>query len=191
MSEKMIIQNVRCSYVFVDEPRDETDDDGNKTGKKKYSIQPLISKKHPQLKKMRAMIQKVAQEKFGAKVKMGMLKTPLRDGDTERDDEEYAGHYFMNCNGNRKPGMVNKANEPADPDDIAEYCYSGAYFHVSVSFYPFERKGNKGVAVGLNNVMFRKKGERLDGSVAATSEFADYAEEADGDEFGDDDGDDW
>ena len=87
--------------------------------------------------------------------------------------------YFFNANGGKKPGIVNRNNEPADQDDIDELCYSGAYFHISVNVYGFDAKdgGKPGVAVGLNNVMLRKKGERLDGSVAATSEFEDYAED--------------
>jgi len=97
----------------------------------------------------------------------------------------------MNANSDRKPGIVNRNNEPADQDDIEELCYSGAYFHASVNFYGFKAKdGSKpGVAVGLNNVMLRKKGDRLDGSVSATSEFADYAEgdsDDDIDDFDDD-----
>ena len=93
----------------------------------------------------------------------------------------------MNANGNRKPGIVNRAGEPADIVDIEDYCYSGAYFHVSVNFYAFDSKdgGKPGVAVGLNNVMLRKKGERLDGSVSATSEFSDFASDADDDDFED------
>ena len=38
--------------------------------------------------------------------------------------------------------------------------------------------------MGLNNLMLRKKGDRLDGSVAATSEFADFGD-GDGDNLDD------
>lgn len=185
VSKKIILENVRCSYVFVDQPRDQKDDDGNVTGKN-YSIQPLIKKKSKLAKKLQKLQEQIAKEAFGEKVKLGMLKMPLRDGDEEREGEEYEKHFFMNANGNRKPGIVNPQGEKADQDDIEELCYSGAYFHVSVNLYAFERKGNKGVAVGLNNVMLVKEGERLDGATNATSEFADYAKDSDDDD-GDDD----
>ena len=182
---KIILQNVRCSYVYVAQPR-KNKEDGSSGG---YGIQILLPKSDPQLKKLNSLVKKVLAEAKGedALKKMGMYKLPVRDGDEERDGEEYEGMMFMNANSGKKPGIVNKNNEPADQDDIEEYCYSGAYFHVSVNVYFFKAKdgGKPGVALGLNNVMFRKKGDRLDGSVNATSEFADFAD--DSDDFGDDD----
>lgn len=182
---KIILQNVRCSYVFLDQPRKkENGESGN------YSVQILIPKNDPQVKKINKAVEEALTSKFGADAtkKKGRYKLPLRDGDEERDGEEYEGMYFMNANSARKPGIVNRNNEPADVDDMEEYCYSGAYFHTSINLYAFDSKdgGKPGVAVGLNNVMLRKKGERLDGSVAATSEFSDFAEDGD-DDFGDDD----
>lgn len=170
---KVILQNVRCSYVFVTQEK--------KTGG--YGVQPLIEKGSELHKKLAKAVDKVLTEKFGqdALKKKARYKLPLRDGDEERDGEEYEGMIFFNANSPRKPGIVNRKGEPADPDDIEEYCYSGAYFHVSVNFYPFESKdgGKPGIAVGLSNIMLRKKGDRLDGSVSATSEFAEFADEDD------------
>lgn len=190
MSQKMILENVRGSYVFVTEPRITKDEDTGEEKKGGYSIQCIIPKDHPQIKKIKALIKKAAIEKFGEKTKLGMLKLPLRDGDEERDSPEYEGCYFLNANAGRKPGVVGRDGGLLDKDDLEDMIYSGAYFHVSVTFYGFKKKGNRGVAVGLNNLMFRKHGERLDGSVAATSEFADYADEDVGGGSGMDD-DDW
>lgn len=182
---KVILQNVRCSYVFVTEPRKK--DDGTAGN---YSLQILLPKGDKQVKRVEKAVTEALVGKFGADAakKKGKYKLPLRDGDEERDGEEYENHYFMNANSGKKPGIVNRNNEPADQDDIEEYCYSGAYFHASVNFYAFDAKdgGKPGVAVGLNNVMFRKKGDRLDGSVAATSEFSEFA---DGDDDFDDEDD--
>jgi hypothetical protein len=174
----VILQDVRCSYVFAHQERK----DGG------FGVQPLVEKGSALHKKLIKVVDKVLVEKFGqdALKKKARYKLPLRDGDEERDGEEYEGMIFFNANSGKKPGIVNRNNEPADIDDIEEYCYSGAYFHVSVNIYPFEAKegGKPGVAVGLNNIMLRKKGDRLDGSVSATSEFADFAED---DDFEDDD----
>lgn len=181
---KMILQNVRGSFVFVQQPRKkENGEPGN------YGIQVLVSKDDPQIKKFEKLVDQALAEKHGEQAlkKKARYKLPLRDGDEERDGEEYENMYFFNANGGKKPGIVNRNNEPADADDLEELCYSGAYFHISVNVYGFDAKdgGKPGVAVGLNNVMLRKKGERLDGSVAATSEFADLAE-AGNDDFDDD-----
>ena len=185
---KIILQNVRCSYVYADKQR-KNKEDGSPGG---YGVQLIIEKKDPQVKKLQLLVRKVLGEAKGADAlkKLGMYKLPVRDGDEERDGEEYNGTVFANANSGKKPGIVNRNNEPADQGDIEELCYSGAYFHVSVNVYFFKAKdgGKPGVALGLNNVMLRKKGERLDGSVSATSEFEGF-EEAD-DEFGDDEFDD-
>ena len=186
---KIILQNVRCSYVFVNERRKKKDgSDGN------YSIQILLPKDDPQIKKIKKAIDETLVAKFGvdAAKKKGRYKLPLRNPDADdedKDGEEYQGMYFMNANAGKKPGLVNPNNEPADTDDIEELCYSGAYFHVSVNIYAFPATdgGKPGIAVGLNNVMLRKKGDRLDGSVSATSEFANFGS----DNFGSDDDDDW
>lgn len=181
---KIILQDVRGSYVYITEPRKK--EDGSKGN---YGIQILLEKTDPQAKKLQKLVKKVLVEAVGedAAKKLGKFKLPMRDGDEERDGEEYEGMYFMNANSARKPGIVNKNNEPADADDIEEYGYSGAYYHISINVYYFKSKdgGKPGVALGLNNVMFRKKGERLDGSVSATSDFADFAS----DDLDDDDDD--
>jgi hypothetical protein len=189
---KIILKNVRGSYVYIDEPRK------GKDGKiEKYSIQLLINKDHPQLPEINRIIKQVAKDEHGAKIKSTMLKMPLRDGDTDRDSEEYENVFFMNANASKKPGIVNKFNQIPSQNDMNEYCYSGAIFHVSINFFAFDHDGKKGVAAGLNNVMLREFGERLDGTSSATNDFADFAEDGEKDfgndnkDFDDDDGDDW
>lgn len=186
---KIILQDVRCSYVYVAHQR-KNKDNGDPGG---YGVQVLLAKNDPQLKKLNNLVKKVLTEKFGAEAtkKLGKYKLPVRDGDDERDGEEYNGMMFMNANKSAKkgkPGLVNRNNEPADEDDIEELCYSGAYFHVSINIFAFKATdgGKPGVGLGLNNVMLRKKGDRLDGSVAATSEFAEFGDDS-VDDFDDDD----
>jgi hypothetical protein len=177
---KIILQDVRGSYVFVNEQR-KSNEDGSPGG---YGMQILVEKGSEQHKKMMKIVDQVLVNKFGqdALKKKARFKLPLRDGDEERDGEEYENMIFFNANSKfKKPGIVNRNNEPADQDDIDDYCYSGAYFHASVSFYAFDAKsgGKPGVAVGLNNIMLRCKGDRLDGSVSATSEFSNFTDLSD------------
>lgn len=175
---KVILQDVICSYVYVDKPRETNDG-----SEPKYSMQIIVPKNSPAVAKIQEAVKKVAVEKFGEKVKLGSLKLPLRDGDAEREGKEYENCYFFNANSSRRPGIVNRRNEIADPDDIAEYCYSGATFHVSVNFFAYDFNGTKGVGAGLNNVMLRKKTPRLDGAISAETEFADFKSEDDEDEM--------
>ena len=97
------------------------------------------------------------------------LKTPLRDGDLDRpDDEAYKGCYFVNANSNDKPGILDKfKNQITNPEDF----YSGCYGYASINFYAFNTNGNKGIACGLNNLMKIEDGESLAGKVSAEVDF--------------------
>lgn len=182
MSVKVVLKDVIGSYVYVREPRPDLN------GKDNYSMQIIIKKNDPQVDKIREAVKSVAHDAFGDKVKLGSLKLPLRDGDEERDEEIYKGCYFFNSKSIRAPQIVNKYNQPATEQDLDEYCYSGATFHVSLNFYSYEFSGNKGIAVGLQNIMLRKQTPRIDGSVSATTEFAEFADKNEEivDDFADD-----
>lgn len=95
---------------------------------------------------------------------------PLRDGDTDKEDDDiYAGHYYINAKCANRPGIVDKHRSPiVDEDDV----YSGMWAIVSVTFYPYNVSGNKGVATGLNNVMKTKDDERLGGRTSAENDFS-------------------
>lgn len=107
------------------------------------------------------------------------LDLPLRDGDTDKEDDEvYAGHYFVNAKCTTRPGVVDKQRSPImDEDDV----YSGMWAIVSVTFFPYNVSGNKGVACGLNNVMKTKDDARLGGRTSAESDFSEIDMEDDED----------
>ena len=171
-STKVITGKVRFSYVNIFNAR--AFQQGQDA---KYSICLLIDKKDKAtLSKIKAAIEAAIQEgissKWGGK-RPANLKLPLRDGDAERAEEapEYAGCYFLNANSVQKPGVVDKdLNEILDPTEV----YSGCYGRASVTFYPFNSNGNKGIAVGLNNVQKLEDGEPLGAARASAEEdFAD------------------
>lgn len=174
---KVITGLVRFSYVNIFKSRAFTEGDDAK-----YSMCVLIPKDDKKtLSKIKKALAEATEEgitsKWGGK-KPGNLHLPLRDGDEERaeENEEYEGMYFFNANSSKKPGIVDKdLNEVLDPDEV----YSGCWGRVSVNFYPYEYKGNKGIAVGLNNVQKIKDGDRLGGAAAS-------AEDDFGDGFGTD-----
>jgi Protein of unknown function (DUF2815). len=109
---------------------------------------------------------------------LAVIKTPLRDGDLERpDDEAYKDHWFVNANSNTAPGVVDLNREPIfDTKEI----YSGVYARVCLSFYAFNSSGNKGIACGLQSLQKVKDGEPLGGRSRAEDDFNDnFATEAD------------
>ena len=98
------------------------------------------------------------------------IKTPLRDGDLERpDDEAYRNSYFINANSSTAPGIVD-----ADRQPILERfeVYSGVYARASINLYAFNSNGNKGIACGLNNLQKIRDGEPLGSKSRAEDDFA-------------------
>jgi len=157
-------------------------------GAPKFSTSVLIPKSDTvTVTKIKAAIQAAYEEGQGKLRGSGKtvpplsaLKTPLRDGDVERpDDEAYRGCWFVNANSNNAPGVVDVHCQPIfDTSEI----YSGVYARVSLSFYAFNSNGNKGIACGLQNIQKIKDGESLGGKAKAEDDFNDgYQSDADDD----------
>lgn len=151
----------------------------------KYNMQVIVSKKDKAtLAKINAAVdattKKVLAEKYGNKMPK-KWKTPLRDGDEEKEDEEaYENSFFFAATSKRKPKVVDKNfNEILDPEEL----YSGCYAAVCINFYAFDVAGNKGIAAGLESIMKLSDGEPLGGSGGnVRDDFADFAD-MDDDEF--------
>lgn len=147
-------------------------------GEPKYSTAILIPKSDKAtVKKIKQAIEDAKQAgiaKLGGKIPAN-LKQPLRDGDAEKpDDPNYAGHYFLNANNKRQPGIVDaQRNEIINPNVV----YSGAYGRVNITFYAFAVPTQKGIACALNHVQFLEDGEPLDGRVSVDEAFSDDFED--------------
>ena len=162
----------RWSYANVWEPK------SINGGTPKYSVSLIIPKSDTKtLAKIHAAIE-AAYKEGEAKLKgngksvpaLSAIKTPLRDGDTERpDDPTYAGCWFLNANSDRAPGIVDVACSPIlDRSEV----YSGCYGRASISFFAFNSNGNRGIACGLNNLQKLRDGEPLGGRASAEADFS-------------------
>lgn len=168
---------VRLSYAKIWHP--EAREEGEKP---KYSVALIIPKSDTATINLINGAIEAAKEagkaKWGGKIPK-KLKLPLRDGDEEKEGEEYANAYFLNATSASKPGIVKIVNkllvEVTDEDEV----YSGCYARVSLNFYAFDTKGNQGIAVGLNNILKVADGEPLAGKSSAADDFADLVEAGD------------
>lgn len=171
---KVITGKVRFGYVHVFEPAAVSEGSEDK----KYSVSIMIPKKDKAtLKKIEAAIEEAKKQgietKWGGKAPK-VLKTPLRDGDEERDEECYEDTMFLSAKSNNKPGVVDQdLNEIISRDEF----YSGCYGRASITFFPFDVNGSKGIACALNNLQKLEDGERLGGSNASAAE--DFGDEDD------------
>lgn len=110
---------------------------------------------------------------------LSAIKTPLRDGDTERpDDEAYKNAYFVNANATTAPGIV---DADLNPILSRNEVYSGVYGRASITFYAFNSSGNRGIACGLNNLQKIRDGEPLGSKASAESDFAEFSNDDDDD----------
>ena len=157
---KVVTGVVRLSYANVWEPK------SINGGKEKFSTSIIIPKSDVKtVEAIRKAIDAAIEEgigKFGGKKPAkGSLKLPLRDGDTERDDEAYKDSWFL---------ILDRSE-----------VYSGCYARVSLSFYAFNSNGNRGVACGLGNIQKVRDGEPLGNRSTAADDFSafDSAEDSD------------
>lgn len=169
--------NTRWSYCNVWQPK------SINGGTPKYSVSLIIPKSDTvTINRIKAAIE-AAYKEGEAKLKgngrsvpaLSVLKTPLRDGDAERpDDEAYANAYFVNANSATAPGIVDADRQPIlDTSEV----YSGVYGRASINFYAFNSNGNKGIACGLNNLQKIRDGEPLGGKSRPEDDFADEDED--------------
>ena len=142
-------------------------------GEPRFSVSVLIPKTDKETlnaisRAVDAAIEDGVSKFGGKKPNKAALKLPLRDGDLEREDEAYKGHYFINANSKTAPQIVDKAVKPIlDREEV----YSGCYGRVSLNFYAFNSNGNKGVACGLGNIQKIKDGESLGNRTTAAEDF--------------------
>jgi hypothetical protein len=175
---KVTTGKARLSYANLFVPKSI---EGNEA---KYSVSVIIPKTDTEtLKAIKEAVEEAkdaGKAKFGGKIPPN-LKTPLRDGDAERpDDEAYANSYFLNASSKNKPGVVDVNVQPVlDATEV----YSGCYARLTLNFYAYSTSGNKGIAAGLGNVQKLAEGEPLGGFTRAEDDF-DSAETAEDDFLG-------
>lgn len=164
--------NTRWSYANIRESK------SINGGAPKYSISLIIPKSDTKtITKIQAAIE-AAYREGAAKLKgngksvpaLSAIKTPLRDGNTERlDAPAYAGAYFVNANATSAPGIVDADRQPILTHSEV---YSGVYGRASITFYTFNSSGNRDIACGLNNLQKIRDGESLGDKASAESAFA-------------------
>lgn len=109
------------------------------------------------------------------------LKWPFRtdnlkqDGSPRFDPTKFK--CFINVWSESQPGLVDRYQGPdGKPVKILQATqdkfYAGCVVNVTVNAFIFDQAGNRGAALGLNNMQFWADGERLDNRTAAEDDFA-------------------
>ena len=164
-----------CTFSYLNCWEPKAAPDG---GKPKFSVSLIIPKSDTKtVEKIRAAIQ-AAYEEGQSKLKgtgksvpaLTALRTPLRDGDIDRpDDEAYKDSWFINANSDSAPGIVDADRQPIL---TRSEMYSGVKGRASINLYAYNVNGNRGIACGLNNLQKIADGTPLGGKSRAEDDFA-------------------
>ena len=169
LNTKYVTPEIVCSYPSLFEPREKL------SGVMKYSLScPIPKNDVTALQAIKQCIVVAAVNKWGEKARdLKGIINPMNDAEEKgKDDEIYANTYYFNANSNNRPGVVDSNIQPVlDHEEV----YPGCIIRAAVNFYATDVGGSKRVAVGLNNVMKVRDGERIGNNNNASNDFAAYA----------------
>lgn len=170
ISNRAVKAQGRLSYPDLFTPRKASDD-----AKPKYGATLLIPKSDTAtIQRVQAAIDAAVQDGVDRRIFKGPIDPsatkypPLRDGDKPNDSgeargDEFTEHWFISAKapGDKpRPAVVDANVQPIMSE--AE-IYPGCYVNMFIEFYPYETRGNKGIAASLRGVQFVRDGERLGG----------------------------
>mgnify|MGYP000937909710 CR=1 FL=1 len=185
LTERIILPPAKGVYVSLFKPRDPP---AGSQGKPRFSLVLLYPKgaeSDKLLAPLREAAKRVAETKWGPAKGASVLAKQrypiIADGDERYpDDPTFKGMYFVRASTQfdptrAPPGVVNAQAKRIMPQDGDAEAYSGCTYRTAVRLFPYEKAGNSGIGVGLDNVQVVAKGERLDGRMDPESEFSEYA----------------
>lgn len=186
MSRKLILKNVRFSYVRVFEA-----EQYQGVGEFHYSVTLLIPKTDTALiKQINDAVKAEAQDYFSRDPKFkgqvpANFKSPLRDGDAPEKEGQagYEGCYYIVAKRKEEHGQPIVIDKGKRPITVKEDMYSGCWGVASISIYGYNMSAdNRGITSGLNGIQKVTDDDRLDGG-SSVNDFDDLSDEND-DPFG-------
>ena len=130
-------------------------------GEPRYEAQLIFDEaamKDPRFQKMKEGAARCASEKWGSK-RPANMRSPFRDGSEKEFDGYGPGTSYITASSHSKPPALREDREEATKEDLYPGCYVVAF----VSPYAYDKKGNRGVAFGLDSIMKVADGEPLSG----------------------------
>lgn len=154
-SSMVVTPEFRASYVHIWTPQK------SEEGQDVYSV-TMIFPPDADLSGMKRIAVEAKESKFG-KDATGKFKSPFRKGTEEEfnlaKNPEFRGNIVVPARSYGRPvGVVGRDKKPIVDKNL---LYSGCFCIASVVAYGYERKGNRGVAFGLQNLMVVRQGEPL------------------------------
>lgn len=109
------------------------------------------------------------------------FKKPFHRGDEKAEYGMTDKQIFTNLTSHVRPEIRMPDGVTKLPDfckkngkTVDEIIFAGIYCRASVNAFAYNKGGGKGVAFGLNGLLYVKSGERLDNRALTDEEFEDY-----------------
>jgi len=141
----------------------------------KFSATVLFEKKSKQAKAIKALLEQVAKDKWGAqsttilKQLFAGDKMCLHDGAIKADKDGYDDTLnYLNATSKSRPGLFNRTREPVTEADGV--IYSGCYVNFIIELWAQDNQYGKRINAELKGVQFVGDGERLGGASPASAE---------------------
>ena len=188
MSEQriMTIKNVRLRHARLWKAGTIGDDDDAF-----FDTTVLISKKHPQIKQIKAAMKAAVEEKFNGKVPKN-LHSPLRDGAEKEDQDGFDDTvYFLRAKSDvRRPVYDRDPSITLSEEDGRPLL--GHWVSIKVEFFGYDnlKFKNKGVSVKLLGTQFVREDDEFSSGPVATPDDFDLIDDDFEDDINDDDSDD-
>lgn len=168
------IGEIRFGFVHVFSPA--LDDNGKPD---RYSACLMIPKDNKDALRLieegiEAAKQTGKTKTWGGKLPGGGNMNPLHDGDEERPDKpEFEGMMYLNAKSKNRPGVrVLEDGMVSEPLDESEF-YSGCWGAATISFFAYDKNGNRGIGVSLGNVIKTRDDDKFSGGISADAAFGD------------------
>ena len=162
--DKMTTPTGRVSFPYVFEKAASLE--AGKEGK--YEITLYIPKSED-ISKLRANLEKVAKEAFGAKFQsLEKLKhPPIKDGDDKDPSDPAYGHWIIRAKSAKRPLVVDGSRSPIESK---EAIYGGCFGRINITPASYAIPTGWGVTLYLNAVQKVKDGERFGGGGVSAEE---------------------
>lgn len=184
-SNKVLLEDVRASYLYVFQPFKGKNDKGGDTSS--YTGHFLFTPGSENHKKVQAAIRTAAQQKWPTKWEE-MLKAfgaqdrlCLHRGDVSKPGEDaYKGLLYVSANGKKRPTIIDGDRSPLAESDGRPY--SGCFVNAVIDVWAQDSSWGKRINAQLAGVQFVRHGEAFGGGrTADPEEFPVNAADADSD----------
>lgn len=173
---KIQLKTVRLAFPQLFEPKTV-----NGEGEPAYSATFLLPPNHPQVKEIRAAVEKIGKDKFGAKWESAKKECErkdalvLHDGDVKDQYDGFAGNLYISARSKTRPLVIDRDKTPLDSRDGKPY--GGCYVDAVITLWAQDNKFGKRINASLGGVRFIKDGDAFGSAPASEEDFDDIPEE--------------